>query len=208
MKLVLLILFSSTIILAQIYPHFTTNDYISIEQKSGKIAKNRAIDYQKKLRYIKKHTKEKQLNMINHYLNQLLPQYDDIIQKKEDYWSSPKEFLTMGYGDCEDYVIIKYFSLIKLGFDEKKIFITTVHEKYTGSYHMVLSYFKDKDKSPLVLDNLSFRVLDLNTREDIQADIFINSNGVYKMNENKKLYKIANKAQQYENLMKKVRENR
>ena len=72
---------------------------------------------------------------------------------------------------------------------------------------MVLTYFKDKSKSPLVLDNLSFRVLDLNTRKDIQADMFVNSKGVFKMDKKKKLYKVADKVQQYEELMQKVKKN-
>lgn len=192
---------------ASSYPYFTPNDFHKIENKFGKIAKNRSFDYQKKMNDVKKYNKTKQLNILNHYLNQLLPQYDDVIQNKEDYWASPKEFLITGYGDCEDYVIIKYFSLIKLGFNEKKLFITTVNEKYTGGYHMVLTYFKDEDKSPLVLDNLSFRVLDLETRTDIEADFFINSQGVYKINKNKQLYKVASKSLQFIELMQKVEKN-
>lgn len=202
-----IILFFPVLLFCDIYPHFTKNDFISIEKNSGKIAKNRTIDYQEKINSIKNATKQKQLNVVNHYLNQLLPQYDDVIQNKEDYWATPKEFLATGYGDCEDYAIIKYFTLIKLGFNEKNLFITTVNEQYTGGYHMVLTYFKEKNKPPLVLDNLSFRILDLKTREDIKADIFTNSTGVYKMKHTHKLYKIANSSQQYINLMKKIQKN-
>ena len=142
---------------------------------------------------------------VNFYLNKLLPQYDAVIQKKEDYWATPKEFLITGYGDCEDYVIIKYFTLLKLGFKKEKLFLTTVHEKYYGGYHMVLSYFQTKNKPPLILDNLSFRILDLETRKDLEADTFINSNGVYKINKDYKLTKIANNSIQYNNLIRKIK---
>ena len=201
----LLFILIPLLILSSEYPHFTTDEFMLIEKESGRIAKNRSIDYQQKVSQLKTYNQTKQLNMVNLYLNQLLPQYDDVIQKKEDYWATPKEFLITGYGDCEDYVIIKYFTLIKLGFDENKLFITTVNEKYQGGYHMVLSYFKEKNKAPLILDNLSFKVLDLTTRTDIQADFFINSNGVFKIDENYKLKKIAHHSKEYDLLLEKIK---
>ena len=196
-----------SLLLSSIYPHFTDKDYINIEKKYGKISKNRSLDYQKNINLFKSYSGTKQLNSVNRYLNQLLPQYDGVIQKQEDYWATPKEFLTTGYGDCEDYVIIKYFTLIKLGFDKKKLFLTTVYEKYTGSYHMVLSYFKEKNKAPLILDNLSFRILDLQTRTDIQVDYFLNEQGIFKINNKYELKKIKNHSSEYLNLMKKVKKD-
>jgi predicted transglutaminase-like cysteine proteinase len=153
----------------------------------------------------KKLTKSKQLILVNFYLNGLLPQYDAIVQKQEDYWATPKEFLITGYGDCEDYVIIKYFTLIKLGFEEKKLFLTTVYDSYDDGYHMVLSYFKDKNKPPLILDNLSFKILSLKKRKYLKADVFINSNGVFKMNKNYKLTKIAKNSLKFNELLAKIK---
>ncbi|MDD2790031.1 MAG: transglutaminase-like cysteine peptidase [Sulfurimonas sp.] len=175
----------------------------SIENKYGHIAKNRVVDYENNIQVIKTQNSSIQLSKTNFYLNQLLPQYDDIVQKQEDYWATPKEFLITGYGDCEDYAIIKYFTLINLGFDEKNLFITVVKEKFRGGTHMVLSYFQTKDDSPLVLDNLSFKILSLKQRKDLEADMFINSTGVYKY-KNTKLVKIASKYAPYEELLKKV----
>ena len=73
---------------------------------------------------------------------------------------------------------------------------------------MVLSYFKEKNKSPLILDNLSFKILDLKTRVDLKADIFINSDGVFKLNKNNELIKIAHHSSQYDELIKRVKNNR
>ncbi|WP_321777784.1 transglutaminase-like cysteine peptidase [Sulfurimonas sp.] len=190
------------------YPSFSKKELSSIKKVSGNIAKNRVQDYQKNINSYKHLQKNKQLLKVNFYLNQLLPQYDDVIQKQEDYWASPKEFLITGYGDCEDYVIIKYFTLLKLGFDKDKLYFTTVYEKYIGGYHMVLSYFEADGKSPLVLDNLSFRILPLNIRKDLKADIFINSTGIYKINKNNKLFKVQNNSIKFQELMKKVKKER
>jgi len=129
------------------------------------------------------------------------------MQKQEDYWATPKEFLIAGYGDCEDYVIIKYFTLIKLGFDRDRLFFTTVNEKFIGGYHMVLSYFEAAGKSPLILDNLSFRILPLDVREDLKADTFINHSGVYKINENNKLVKTHTSSLKFLELMRKVKKD-
>lgn len=204
---IIYILLSPLILLSNTYPHFTTKNFVKIEKESGRIAKNRVMDYQKQMKLFKSFNKPKQLNRVNAYLNQLLPQYDAVMQKEEDYWASPKEFLTTGYGDCEDYVIIKYFSLLKLGFDKNRLYFTTVHELYFGGYHMVLSYFPEDGKSPLILDNLSFKVLELNKREDIKADTFINSRGIFKLNKQNKLYRIATNSTQYMKLMQKVKKN-
>jgi len=175
-----------------------------IEQDSGRISKNRVMDYQKNFSLLQNSSKKKQLTKTNFYLNQLLPQYDQVIQKKENHWATPKEFLIKGFGDCEDYVIIKYFSLIKLGFNEKKLFISVVKETYSGGDHMVLSYFRRKGSSPLILDNLSFKILTLKQRKDLMADIFINSTGIYKL-KNNKLFKIGNYSNQYRDLIKRIK---
>jgi len=159
------------------------------------------------MKYCQYISPDEQLKRINFYLNRLQSQYDDVIKHKEDDWETPKEFLKIGYGDCEDYVLIKYYSLIKLGFDEKKLYITVVKEKFRGGYHMVLSYFKVSNKAPLILDNLSFKILDLKTREDLQAKYFINSTGVYKINKKYQLIKIAHKYKEFEELKIKINKN-
>jgi len=205
MKTFLLLLLTS-ILLSDTYPNFTNSELRAIK-KNNTISKNRIVDYQKTLLTLKTLNKETQLNKINFYLNRLLPQYDDVINNKLDSWATPKEFLIVGYGDCEDYAIIKYYSLIKLGFDENQLYLTLVKEKFRGGYHMVLTYFKTKGKSPLVLDNLSFKILDLKTREDLEAELFINSSGIYKLQEDLKLLKVAQKYKEFEELKTKVKNN-
>lgn len=178
-----------------------------IEKKQGHIAKNRIKDYLETISSLKDAPPKKQLLVINAYLNRLLPQYDVVMDNKQDYWATPKEFLTCGFGDCEDYAIIKYYSLLKLGFDKKKLFVTTVREKFKGNFHMVLSYFRDDNASPLILDNLSFKILDLKTRTDLEAQKFINTTGVYKLSKDYKLIKIDEKSNNFLKLSIKVKNN-
>ncbi len=204
MKILFLSLFFISIF-ASNYPSFSKNELKSIQKEISEISRNRILDYDRTINSFQKLPQKKQLIKVNIYLNQLLPQVDMLNQQTTDHWETPKEFLACGYGDCEDYAIIKYFTLIKLGFKKEKLFITTVYEKYTGSYHMVLSYFKSKNKPPLILDNLSFRVLDLKTREDLKVDIFMNENGSYKLSKYNKLVKTGKSPAKFLDLMKRVK---
>lgn len=154
---------------------------------------------------LKSHPKEKQLFKLNLYLNQLLSQHDIVTQKVMDSWATPKEFLINGYGDCEDYAIIKYFSLIKLGFSRDKLFLTIVRDTYSNRGHMVLSYFQSNEDSPLILDNLSFKILNLDQRKDLKADLFFNESGIYTL-EKKQLEKIDVCLMEYKELLKKIKQ--
>ena len=204
MSRTIFLLFFVTTLFANPYLCFTDEEMLYIEKTRGVIPKNRVNDYEKFMNHIRNHEKAKQLREVNLYLNQLLPQYDKVIRKKEDYWATPKEFLISGFGDCEDYVIIKYFSLLRLGFDEKRLFITVVKFKHSRGRHMVLSYFKNAKKYPLILDNLSFRILPLDKRIDLKAEFFINSSGVYKATKTYHIRKIAKSFKKYKTLMKRI----
>jgi len=72
---------------------------------------------------------------------------------------------------------------------------------------MVLSYFNAKKSSPLILDNLSFKILTLHQRVDLEALLFINNTGVYKINEQNKLYKVAQRYKEFEQLKRKIAKN-
>ncbi len=109
------------------------------------------------------------------------------------------EFVACGYGDCEDYAIAKYFMLIELGFDEDKLFLSRVEDKFSGRMHMVLSYFPSFSQPPLILDNLSFKVLPMNRRDDVKFDLFFNSSGVYEIDETNRLKKRGNRHAKVEN---------
>lgn len=147
---------------------------------------------------------QKQLIKLNLYLNGLQAQFDDVIHKKEENWATPKEFLSVGFGDCEDYAIIKYYSLIELGFSKERLYLTIVKENFRGGQHMVLSYFEKQGQAPLILDNLSFKVLPLNKRKDLSAEYFINEYGVYTMRKNGTLEKSPLHFKEFEELRKRI----
>ena len=81
----------------------------------------------------------KLLATINRKVNQLIDYRDDIdAYGRDDHWASPIEALT-GQGDCEDYAILKYASLLELGVSDKNMRIVIAKDKRRGIGHAVLS---------------------------------------------------------------------
>jgi hypothetical protein len=70
---------------------------------------------------------------------------------------------------------------------------------------MVLSYFNPLDNSVLILDNLSFRVLNIERRDDFVYKKFINKNGVFILNKKNELIKKSKKHPKMQDLLKRIK---
>lgn len=125
----------------------------------------------------------KKLLKINMFYNQIVPEYDKNKYSYDEYWATPKEFLINARGDCEDYVISKYFTLLESGFSKKDLFFNLVKVKNETDYHMVLLYKSNNEL--LVLDNLSFRILPLYKRTDLIPLVAFNEYGDWIIKNNK-----------------------
>jgi predicted transglutaminase-like cysteine proteinase len=99
---------------------------------------------------IRDEPKLRQLMRVNMWFEQFPHKQDNWVYQKDDYWASPVEFLAKG-GDCEDYAIIKYMTLRKLGFEAKDMKIAMVYDIYSGTDHSFLTV-QHKD-AEFVLDN-------------------------------------------------------
>lgn len=94
--------------------------------------------------------KLRQLMRVNLWFKQFPYKQDNWIYDQDDYWTTPVEFLTKG-GDCEDYAIIKYISLRKLGFAAEAMKIAMVYDIYSGTDHSFL--IVNHDGTDFVLDS-------------------------------------------------------
>lgn len=119
------------------------------------------------------------LQAVNFYINGLVGVYDEQGYAKEDYWASRGEFLKNGGGDCEDYAIAKYYTLKDFGLLDEQMALCIVKEKFSGFFHAILLVYPEAQKEPLVLDNLSFKLLPLNKRTDLQIKECMNENGYF-----------------------------
>ena len=75
---------------------------------------------------------------------------------KADYWVWPNLFLKKS-GDCEDYAIVKYFTLKELGMDTDKLRIVVLRDTLRRLSHAVLAVYMDNDI--VILDNISNAIL-------------------------------------------------
>ena len=107
------------------------------------------------------------LKKINNFFN-LFHFVDDIkLWNEENYWATPVEFIGANGGDCEDFAIAKYLSLLELGVPEEKMRIAMVKAIKLNQYHMVVTYYETPDSMPLILDNLDGTIKPASQRYDL-----------------------------------------
>ena len=93
-----------------------------------------------------------QLQEINRFVNRIVPYREDPVSfGAPDYWATPIEFLRSG-GDCEDFAIMKYLSLLELGFPDERMRIVVVADTVRNLPHAVLAV--DVDDRTYILDSL------------------------------------------------------
>lgn len=120
------------------------------------------------------------LRAINQLINNSLSYVSDQqAWGQAEYWATPTEALRRGQGDCEDFAIAKYFSLIEMGISEAQLRLMHVKALSSNSLHMVLAYYPSPQSEPLLLDNLTSRILPANRRKDLLAVYAFNAEGIY-----------------------------
>ncbi|MGD9769234.1 MAG: transglutaminase-like cysteine peptidase [Pseudolabrys sp.] len=95
----------------------------------------------------------KELTRINQWVNETVKPVTDI-----EHWGIVERwnFPDDGYGDCEDYVLLKRRMLMQAGWPRQSLLITVVRDK-RGDGHAVLTV--KTDRGELVLDNQNEDVL-------------------------------------------------
>jgi predicted transglutaminase-like cysteine proteinase len=101
--------------------------------------------------------KKYQLERVNTYINLHRYILDPINWGVKDYWEIPKEFFAR-FGDCEDYAIVKYFTLRSLGWKAEDMKIVVLQDLNLRIAHAVLAV--QFDKKEVVLDNQIGLVID------------------------------------------------
>lgn len=126
---------------------------------------------------------EAQLAEINRFFNQSIRWTDDLqLYKKADYWATPAETIGLKEGDCEDFTIIKYASLLELGIPAEQLRLTYVRLRMPSGRsqaHMVLTWYSEPTAIPLILDNVNPRVLPASQRNDLKPIFSFNNNQLW-----------------------------
>jgi predicted transglutaminase-like cysteine proteinase len=129
---------------------------------------------------------ETRLQKVNDFFNRKIIYYEDQeVWGQSDYWATPMESLSKGKGDCEDYVIAKYFTLRNMNIPDTQLRLIYVKARIGGpastvqQAHMVLAYYASADAEPLVLDNLISDIRPASRRTDLFPVFSFNSQGVF-----------------------------
>jgi predicted transglutaminase-like cysteine proteinase len=110
---------------------------------------------------------------------------DPVAWKQKDYWATPLETMGKRMGDCEDFAIAKYATLLLAGVDVNKLRITYVKAQIGGPYsktheaHMVLAYYPTPSADPQILDSLIMDIRPASRREDLTPVFGFNSKGLW-----------------------------
>jgi predicted transglutaminase-like cysteine proteinase len=139
----------------------------SVEARYGDRARMRVDAWHRILQGDLQQDEREKLETVNRFFN-LLNFVDDIhVWGEKDYWATPVEFLGANGGDCEDYSIAKYLTLLTLGVDQEKMRITYVKATSLNQFHMVLAYYSTVDAVPLILDNIDGEIKSAVQRRDL-----------------------------------------
>ncbi len=122
------------------------------------------------------------LKAVNTFFNRhVLYRDDQETWGQVDYWSSPLELLSKGQGDCEDFAIAKYFSLIASGVSGGKMRLVYVRAQIGVAVqaHMVLAYYPTPNAEPLILDNLISDIRPASRRPDLVPVFSFSAEGLW-----------------------------
>ena len=123
---------------------------------------------------------------VNEFFNRRISFADDqSVWGKSDFWATPFETMTKGKGDCEDFVIAKYFSLLDMDVPDAQLRLIYVRARLGGpssavqQAHMVLAYYDTPEADPLILDNLITEIRPAARRPDLAPVFSFNRQGVF-----------------------------
>ena len=90
-----------------------------------------------------------------------------------------------GAGDCEDFAIAKYASLLVAGVSSERLRLIYVRARIGGPQsslsqaHMVVGYYPTPDAEPLILDNLVGEIRPAGRRPDLFPVFSFTSEGLW-----------------------------
>lgn len=157
-----------------------------ISQRFGTVAVASLRDWQKLLQESTDQPAPAKLQQVNDFFNRRIRFGEDQeIWGQSDYWATPMETLGRGAGDCEDFTIAKYFTLLLLGIPEENLRLIYVQARLGGANssitqaHMVLAFYPAPEAEPLILDNLINDLQPASRRPDLQPVFSFNRQGLW-----------------------------
>lgn len=139
----------------------------ALKKNYGERAGKRGNAWVKILTQDKALSERDKLEKVNRFFNYFRFVDDIKLWGVKNYWATPIEFIGVNGGDCEDYSIAKYYTLLELGVPDEKMRITMVKALRLNQYHMVLAYYETPASVPLILDNIDGKIKPATQRKDL-----------------------------------------
>lgn len=142
------------------------------QSRYGAETARRVADWRGLLADVRGQSEAEKLRQVNEHFNRRIRWVEDReLWQQEDYWATLLETLAQGAGDCEDFAIAKYVSLLLAGVQESKLRLTYVRMQQPGEAeplaHMILAYYPEPGAEPLILDNLDELIRPAARRPDL-----------------------------------------
>jgi predicted transglutaminase-like cysteine proteinase len=157
----------------------TSQNLASIAREYGAYAVRRIDHWQFIISSGARLSEREKLATVNAFFNELKFVSDIDHWGMEDYWATPLQTLMSNGGDCEDFSIAKYFTLLQMGIPSERMRLTYVKALELNQAHMVLTYFETPGSDPLVLDNLKADIEPASQRSDLLPVYSFNANGLW-----------------------------
>jgi len=162
--------------------HLDKSILVKAEKEYGFSGRKRIAEWVDFIRSDTSVTDMEKLKKVNVFFNKL-PFVDDLTHwGVEDYWATPVEFLASNGGDCEDYALAKYFTLIAMGVNKRRLSLTYMEKMDVDEPHMVMTYNEVPGEEPLILDNLSDEIKLASQRSDLLPVYSVNTTGLWMAN--------------------------
>ncbi|CAD7287788.1 hypothetical protein LMG7974_00671 [Campylobacter majalis] len=156
-----------------------SSDISQMQKQYGDSARRRLVALNSLMVSLKDASEQEKLKKVNDFFNSFRWVDDMQIWGVKDYWATRMEFIGKGAGDCEDYVIAKYFTLKQLGVPTNKLYFTYVKALKYNQAHMVLSYYETPKSIPLVLDNINGQIKIATQRNDLLPVYSFNGDSLF-----------------------------
>jgi predicted transglutaminase-like cysteine proteinase len=166
-QVLLILLLSPAIFARSILPLDEEKIISSLTQSYGERAGKRGKTWFNLMQQKSDISELEKLKEVNNFFNLFRFIDDKILWGVSNYWATPVEFIGVNGGDCEDYSIAKYFTLLELGIADEKMRITMVKAVKLNQYHMVLAYYDTPNAMPLILDNIDGVIKPASQRNDL-----------------------------------------
>ena len=112
------------------------------------------------------------LREVNRFANHAPYITDPVNYGVADYWATPRQFLSKD-GDCEDYAIAKFYSLLTLGIPNDQMRVVILNDLNLRIAHAVLVVY---------IDGVAW-LLDNQIRDVVRADAVRHYRAIYSVNE-------------------------